>query len=329
MTSLNRLKDPSLRFLLWLEWILLGVSALGEIRQQLQLFEVRSPLISLACIALLGLLGLRLPQTSLSAKLAYMAINLCLVMTASVVGHIQFFFLLCVVLMLRSCLIFNRQGRWLTMTAMFVVFVAVQNYRIQTFNGRFLANRFSQDPDTLTRPFLTGAIVLFSLVLIFLQMMINALLAERHSRQQLSLANEQLRRYALQVEEIATLQERTRIAREIHDALGHSLTALNLNLSAAIGLWENEDLNEAKSLLNTAQGLSQSALNDVRQAITTLRADSLKGRPLGDLIQGLVVKLQHTTGLQPQTVVQIDTALNEPKNSHVSHCARSADKYYQ
>lgn len=51
--------------------------------------------------------------------------------------------------------------------------------------------------------------------------------------------NEQLRQYAQRIEDQATLQERNRIARDIHDSLGHSLTALNLQLETALKLWQS------------------------------------------------------------------------------------------
>ncbi|MEO1388205.1 MAG: sensor histidine kinase [Cyanobacteria bacterium J06634_6] len=316
MTSLVRFPDPSLRFLLWLEWILLGLTALGEIRQRFWLFDERSPLLSLVCIALLCVLGLRLPQKKLSTKLVYAALNLSLVLIASLIGQVQFFFLLCVVLMLRSCLVFGAKGRWLTMAAMFGIFVVVQSYRVQSLRGQFLTDDLQWNAGDATRPLMVGASLLFVLVLVFLQLMIGALLAERTSRQQLAIANTQLRQYALQVEEIATLKERTRVAREIHDALGHSLTALGLNLSAAIGLWAQAP-QEAKSLVSQAQSLSQSALTDVRQAIAMLRAEAIASKPLGQLLRDLVTELQRNTNLQPHGSVQIDHDLSEAQKTAV------------
>src|SRR5262249_23637333 len=49
----------------------------------------------------------------------------------------------------------------------------------------------------------------------------------------LAAANERLRRYAASVEALATMEERNRIAREIHDGLGHYLTAAHAQLAAA------------------------------------------------------------------------------------------------
>ena len=62
----------------------------------------------------------------------------------------------------------------------------------------------------------------------------NALLTERESREKLAIANTQLRHYALRIETLVASQERNHIARDIHDSLGHSLTALNIQLETAV-----------------------------------------------------------------------------------------------
>jgi hypothetical protein len=51
---------------------------------------------------------------------------------------------------------------------------------------------------------------------------------EQRTRQKLAAANEQLARFAAQAEELATTQERNRVARDIHDGLGHYLTVLQM-----------------------------------------------------------------------------------------------------
>ena len=62
-------------------------------------------------------------------------------------------------------------------------------------------------------------------MLVFVLLLINALLAERENRRKLANAHAQLYEYATRIEDQATLQERNRIARDIHDSLGHILTA--------------------------------------------------------------------------------------------------------
>lgn len=296
MRSLNRQQDPSLRFLLWLEWILLGLTALGELSRRIHWLEGRSPLLNLACIALLAILGLRLPKEKLMAKLGYLTLNLGLILLTTLIGQLRFFFLLCVVLMVRSGLLLERGARWLSMAVLTATFLVLQAYRMAQLPASIFPNRFQTTSGEPRESFLLVSFLLFSLVLVFSQFLMNALLAERHSREQLAIAHGQLRQYALRVEDIATLQERTRIAREIHDSLGHSLTALNLNINAALGLWEQEP-SEAHNLITEAKSLSQAALKDVRQSVSTLRNDPRASQPLAALVETLLHQFKGSAGL--------------------------------
>ena len=56
---------------------------------------------------------------------------------------------------------------------------------------------------------------------------------EQQTRGELVAAHEQLRDYALQAERLATAQERNRVARDIHDGLGHALTVVQMQIKAA------------------------------------------------------------------------------------------------
>ncbi|MEO1574713.1 MAG: sensor histidine kinase [Pseudomonadota bacterium] len=64
--------------------------------------------------------------------------------------------------------------------------------------------------------------------------------------------------------------ERTRIARDLHDLLGHHLTALTINLQVAERVAEGE----AKSRIETCHTLAREMLGDVRAAVTTMRDES-------------------------------------------------------
>ncbi|MEM6639691.1 MAG: sensor histidine kinase [Pseudomonadota bacterium] len=64
--------------------------------------------------------------------------------------------------------------------------------------------------------------------------------------------------------------ERTRIARDLHDLLGHHLTALTINLQVAERVAEGE----AKDRIETCHALARDMLGDVRAAVTTLRDES-------------------------------------------------------
>jgi signal transduction histidine kinase len=137
----------------------------------------------------------------------------------------------------------------------------------------------------------------------------NAVLSERKSREKLAIANEKLRQYALQIENQATLEERNRIAREIHDSLGHSLTALNLQLETALKLW-SADQSKALSFLTKAKELGSKALQDVRHSVSTMRSHPLQGQSLDQAIMGLAENVHRATGVAPICTINLSYPLS-------------------
>jgi signal transduction histidine kinase len=83
-------------------------------------------------------------------------------------------------------------------------------------------------------------------------------------------ANQRLREYALQVEELAITKERNRLAREIHDGLGHYLTTVHIQIQAARAVMKGNP-HKAQEALGTAQNLTQEALIEVRRSVAALR----------------------------------------------------------
>lgn len=102
---------------------------------------------------------------------------------------------------------------------------------------------------------------------------------ERASRAQaerlageLELANAALRADAERAEELATARERNRIARDIHDGLGHYLTGVAVQLQAARALLPAHP-ERAAAALEKAECGTQHALDDVRRSVGSLRVD--------------------------------------------------------
>jgi signal transduction histidine kinase len=92
---------------------------------------------------------------------------------------------------------------------------------------------------------------------------------ERLARE-LGEANAQLRARAGDVAELATARERNRIAREIHDGLGHYLTAAHMQLEAAQATLAQTPDSARQSLLK-AQELTREGLGDIRRSVALLR----------------------------------------------------------
>jgi signal transduction histidine kinase len=107
--------------------------------------------------------------------------------------------------------------------------------------------------------------------------------AQRAQRDKLAQANAQLALYATTVERLSVSHERNRMARELHDTLAHTLSAVSVQLEAANALWDS-DRAAARDTLNRAQKLTRDGLQEVRRSLQALRA-----KPLEDLGLALAV----------------------------------------
>jgi signal transduction histidine kinase len=110
---------------------------------------------------------------------------------------------------------------------------------------------------------------------------------ERQARQQLQQANQQLAEYATQVEQLATMRERNRLAREVHDTLGHYLTVINVQLEVVAKLIDSNPA-RAKEAAVKAKELASEGLSEVRRSVSALRPSPLEDKPLPDAIRGLI-----------------------------------------
>ncbi len=103
-------------------------------------------------------------------------------------------------------------------------------------------------------------------ILIFTQMAVTeqrARLKLENLAAELSEANKHLSEYADRVRELTITQERNRMAREIHDGLGHYLTTINMQIKAARAIL-SKDNKKAQSLMENAQNLSSVALLEIK-----------------------------------------------------------------
>jgi signal transduction histidine kinase len=131
-------------------------------------------------------------------------------------------------------------------------------------------------------------------VAVFAQMRLNEQQAREHAEQlmsELEEANVQLAAYATQAEELAMTQERNRLAREIHDNLGHTLTIVNVQIEAAKVVMDS-DPGRALDAMNKAQDLAQKGLTRVRESVAALRESPVSSRPLQEAIASLVEEAQ-------------------------------------
>lgn len=118
--------------------------------------------------------------------------------------------------------------------------------------------------------------------------------SERMAREELAAAKGRLEVLQERLAETSREAERLRIARELHDSLGHHLTALALDLELARHVANGE----AAPPVERARGLASSLISELRGAVTQLRADTG-----GDLVSRLRA-LVRTEG-RPRVEVEI------------------------
>jgi signal transduction histidine kinase len=111
---------------------------------------------------------------------------------------------------------------------------------------------------------------------------------ERTAREQLEASHARLAAYAVQVAELSATAERNRLARDIHDELGHHLTAIALLLEKATA-FGTRDPDAARQAVRDAHDSARQALSGVRRSVRTLRTEAPAFRlsaALADLVRG-------------------------------------------
>lgn len=117
--------------------------------------------------------------------------------------------------------------------------------------------------------------------------------------QQLQQANEQLRIYAEESAHTAQVQERNRLAREIHDTLGHVLTGIAAGADACIQMMDDSP-EMARHQMELIADTARNGMNDVRRSVKALRPDSLEKENLSGALNKMCTSMAQSSGAQIQ-----------------------------
>lgn len=166
--------------------------------------------------------------------------------------------------------------------------------------------------ETLVDILSIGAAMIFTLIFTSIALRESAARGEiQRLATDLRRANHRLAEYAAQVEELATMRERNRVAREIHDNLGHYLTVVNVQIEAAKTVMDSQP-DKAQDALNKAQNLTQEGLAAVRHSVSTLRESPLENQTLGEALEKLATELREA-GLVTELHLEGESVARDPK----------------
>ena len=108
-------------------------------------------------------------------------------------------------------------------------------------------------------------------------------------------ANVKLQEYSETIKRMTEIEERNRLAREIHDTLGHALTGIVVSADAGKILFDAAP-EEAKARFDIIGQTARQGLEDVRRSIRALRPDALESHDLESALEKMIESFRETTG---------------------------------
>lgn len=117
------------------------------------------------------------------------------------------------------------------------------------------------------------------------------------ANEELQLANRQMEEYAKESIKNAETQERNRLAREIHDTLGHSLTGIITGLDACVTLMDVAP-EAVKEQLKVIADVARNGMTDVRRSVKALRPDALEKMELEKALVEMMDETRRASNVQ-------------------------------
>jgi signal transduction histidine kinase len=138
---------------------------------------------------------------------------------------------------------------------------------------------------------------------------------QRQQNARLAQANRQLSAAASTLEQLTISRERNRLARELHDTLAHSLSAVTIQLEAVDALWQT-DPEKAHAMLDHSLTLTREGLNEARRAIQSLRAAPAADLGLALAMRNLAIAEAERGGYTVEVQVAEDLPELSPEVEH-------------
>jgi len=187
----------------------------------------------------------------------------------------------------------------------------------------YLVPAWLHDPHWYLNPLSAFLAITFSLAVVFVVLMARIVHLEKAGRireqasriraeellAEVEHAHRQLQMYAERVAELAATEERNRVARDIHDGLGHALIAISVQLEKALVYYDKRP-QEAFQAISDAKRVVKEALQDVRRSVRALRTEQEPFACIQEIT--FLVDQLRATGL----TVDFDTSGSEEQFPH-------------
>ena len=138
--------------------------------------------------------------------------------------------------------------------------------------------------------------------------------------QELTVINEQLKQHAATIEELAVVKERNRLASEVHDTLGHTMTSIKALLDLSLIKLNNGSLDDVRNVIKDAHEFTKEGMGELRRSILGLSSSGLESNSIIDAIKSLIIKFESLG-------VHIDFSVDEPEQYRKKNISFSATVY--
>jgi signal transduction histidine kinase len=224
----------------------------------------------------------------------YLALEISLVLIAQLFwidfDILLYFFLI------KSCFLVGRREVVVTVVLTGIGYLVVILWTLPLLGQQFAEMVRANDWEDLYKPqiIVISSLIEYIGISLFVVLLGFVIVAERRSRQKAEALTQE-------IETLAATLERSRIARDIHDSLGHSLTTLHIQLELAQAMGQRDPAQAAQAL-NNAQQLSSHCLEAVRQAVQTVRQDEFN---LTTALHRLIDEIRQSQAFSIQAEIQL------------------------
>jgi signal transduction histidine kinase len=142
----------------------------------------------------------------------------------------------------------------------------------------------------------------------------------KHLYQELQIAHQQLQEQAAHAEALAVAEERNRLAREMHDTLGHRLTVAAVQLEGAQKLVKR-DSEKAMQMIGTVREQVLEGLTELRRTVAALRTPLEDDLPLRTALTRLTTTFTEATGIQTELSLPATIPALPPAQRHALYRA--------
>ncbi|MDO4649073.1 MAG: sensor histidine kinase [Eubacteriales bacterium] len=198
----------------------------------------------------------------------------------------------------------NRKAQIVLMILALTCFILTNHSLMSMWIPLYSIENYIQFYDASTKQYLLIAYnVLSSMnIVLFVLYCAEVIMAQRGTidevnalYEELEKVNEQMQEYAAMSEKMAETRERNRLAREIHDTLGHTLTGISAGIDACITTIDIAP-DMTKQQLQTISEVTRHGIREIRRSVSELRPDALERLRLDHAITKMVNDMSRVSG---------------------------------